>query len=297
MLIGLIGFTLYIGLNREKPEATREHVQQFLNGKPLDILILETQAGEQIKIALPSSDVFQRDSGKQINFFRLASTKWPAIFHSSMSNTYWLNGDKIVLQPTVDQDFIRIELPKRILYILREKDLATMARLIKQYRQEPVLSQTCEGELCKGVRVNLSGLEPAQGPFLDSDPIPLHRGLPAGRWIRDSRFTITITSQKEGLLRMHLSLLAPFEKIQPRVMGLVKTGRRIKGGVAVTDHGFGSLWRHDLDVLVQLIPGANQFSVTFDKAMEYKDRQTSGRTAGYLTAVRFGEPDPQAVVP
>lgn len=108
-----------------------------------------------------------------------------------------------------------------------------------------------------------------------------------GRWIQGAELTLHIQSTQEGLFIIRLSLLAPADSIRPQLTGFISKSQFSPRGIVMTDHSFGSLWHHDIDLLVHIVPGKNQILVAFDKVMAYKDREIAKRTAGYLTAVHF----------
>ncbi len=288
--LGLIAFVVYLSLNISKLSTAYGNARLLMSGKPADELILESPQGARVKVLLPSTDLFQRISHRQISFYRMDADTRSGLFGSTGKVTYQLNGKPVAIQPVTQDDNILLPMTDRLLYIIPEPGLRNLAEITRTHRNEPVGIMKCLGALCAGLSLEVAGVGALEGPYSPVDQIPMRRGLPLGQWITKPELTIVLTSNQPALAGLRLTVLAPFEGIRPSIQGPVRQARVVAGNREPEHHEY-PLRRFSVEMVTQLSKGQNQVKVSFDK---FRKTERSGSDveqvrAGYLAGVTVVE--------
>ncbi len=288
--LGLIAFVIYLSLNSPKLLTAYGNAQLFMSGRPADELTLESKDGTKVKVPLPSSDLFQRVSNRQISFFRIDEGSRSRLFGSSGNIIYRLNGKQISIQPVTNGDYTLLPFSNRLLYIIPAQDLKDLAEITSAHRNEPAGILKCRGALCVGLSVELAGVGALEGPYSPIDQIPMRRGLPLGQWIKAPELNIMLSSSKSASAELRLTVLIPFEEIKPAIQGPILQARIVAGNREPAQHEF-PLRRYDLEMVAQLSKGLNHIQIKFDRRL--KANKSHGDTeqvrAGYLIGIEIVE--------
>lgn len=290
--LGLVAFVIYLSLNFPKLLTAYGNAQHFMSGKPADELTLESKDGTKVKVPLPSSDLFQRGSNRQISFYKIDADSRSKLFGSSGNTIYRLNGKQISIQPVTKDGYILLPFAERLLYIISEPGLQNLAEITSAHRNEPAGIIKCMGALCKGLSVELAGVGALEGPYSHVDQFSMRRGLPLGQWIKARELNIMISSSKSVFAGMRLTVLVPFEEIKPTARGPIRQARVIAGNPGPAHHEL-PLHLFNLEMVAQLSKGQNQIQINFDRLLKlhksHGHTYTEWVTAGYLTDIAFVE--------
>ncbi len=296
VLFGLVSFCTYLYLNTGKLTHAYSLLLAATSGTPADYLHIEGVGPGTIEVPLPSSDLFEKDTQRQINFYRLPSEKLDHLQQNPAAGNYAFNGAPISPGVESKDGYLRIDLPGRLLYLLAANDLPTFAEIAHRHSaSKPSLTQ-CSGPACNKLMVQITaGAAPLQGPYLSSDPDIFKRSLPLGRWINSNRLDLWIGSREAAQARMTLKLLGLQSDIPTKPQGPVASVRMEMKQAVVKGNGLGALHACELHLDLILIKGSNNLSILFETPL--KTRVESEGTpvdillAAYLTGITLDTSD------
>ncbi len=296
VLFGLVSFCTYLYLNTGKLTHAYSQLQAVASGAPADYLHIESERAGTIEVPLPSSDLYEKDTQRQINFYRLPNERLGQLRRNPAAGHYALNGAPISPGLESKDGYLRIDLPGRLLYLLAANDLSTFAEIAHGHAASvPSLTQ-CSGPACKKLMVQITaGAAPLQGPYLSSDMDIFKRSLPLGRWINSNRLDLWIGSREATQARMTLKLLGLQADIPTKPQGPVTSVRMEMKQAVVKGNGLGVLHTSELHLDLDLIKGSNNLSILFETPpktrVESEGTSVDILLAAYLTGISLDTTD------
>jgi len=283
-------FIIYAYLNADKfPDAAHTYYD-LLNGRPAPELTLQANGETLAAFRLPSTGFFDAAGQRQLYFQRLDEASYQRLQQQIGQADIYLNGAPVKARRVAKGQFLALLLPRRKIYLVKEHDTKTIAALLwnENHRVRDVLN--CQGEdLCNGIRLAWTGgIGPLQGPFLDTDLLPIRRGMPRGRWGIGPESTFIIEAHEPMRVKLSLLALDPSRNQEILLEGdTVTTLHKIKPKTQQLNIAGKRLYPKQYVAEVMLAPGRNEFRIEYGNWA--RPGRRSGEMAAYLVSLAIGE--------
>ena len=289
LVAAFIGLATYFYLNAGKLEKLRSEYTLFLSGSPAEEIILKRDGHELTRFRLASTGYFDFEGQRQLHFQILGKSKFDNL-KGNLEETELIIGDNSADFDSASRtNFIAMQLPRKKIYLVREHgdSTRTISALLWQEKQRIRDVLRCQGKsLCNSLRFGWAGgVGPLEGPYLNTDLIPLRRGMPRGRWGLGPASIFIIESKAPANALLRIVSLDPIEKQSIQVTGKgVINQKRIKSETKILNIGGKRFYPKIYLVEIMLGEGRNRFSIEYSGWYSQEENGLNKR-ASYLVSV------------
>ncbi len=209
---GVVLVGIYFYLNAGKVQRTRAVYDALLEGRPPAELVLRAQGEELVHAKLASTGFFDATGSRQLHFLPLPQEDFEHLREKTAGMEVLIDGERTEPRILTERRFVAVQLPRRLVYLVQEGDPRTIAALLWREKRNAlgVLRCNLPDNRCAGLRMQwAAGVGPLEGPYLDTDIVPLRRGMPRGRWGVGPETRLAIETREATTIRLHLVLLDP----------------------------------------------------------------------------------------
>lgn len=276
-----------------------QHKLETLSGDWADISTGEVASSVQLMLAgqpvfqqrLKDSEIFDKEGVRQIYFLHLPKGVFARTKAEIKVASLVIDQQDIALSSTSNEAALLAVTADKRVYLLEEGELKYMMTVIWNERLQAGSIIRCVTKgLCDSISITSKHWGPMQGPYLDSDIIPGHRGMPKGRWVMGPRATFDIQSGKQQKVLVQINLLSEFPDQELILRGADAPLQKANANSEPLDAGGRLLYPGVYVVHLNLQPGANKLDMAFSKWSEPVSKDAN-RLAAYFTVIGLKQTD------